>query len=233
MGDPPASVLCVCTANVCRSPAAELLLRTGLQSRLGAAAEEQVAVASAGTWATARRPIEPGTAAALRRTGVGAGEVAAALSTRLTQRAVVAADLVLASTAEHVRAVWRYQLAARHRTFTLGELVRLTEGVPRRRPAGRGRRRPAAGPGGPGQRAAGAAARPRHAVRERGVRPGRPDRQRPGAAGHGRPDGGWVDLLLDVVAGPAPARRAVRDRVPGVARALQWSRHRAARGAVR
>jgi hypothetical protein len=43
----------------------------------------------------------------------------------------------------------------------------------------------------------------------------------------------WADLLLEVVAGPAPARRAVRDRVPGVARALQWSRHRAARGAVR
>ena len=43
----------------------------------------------------------------------------------------------------------------------------------------------------------------------------------------------WVDFLLDAVAGPAPARRPARDRVPGVARALQWSRHRVARGAVR
>ena len=70
MADPPASVLCVCTANVCRSPAAELLLRAGLRSRLGDAVAEQVVVTSAGTWATPRRPIEPGTAAALRRAGM-------------------------------------------------------------------------------------------------------------------------------------------------------------------
>jgi hypothetical protein len=43
----------------------------------------------------------------------------------------------------------------------------------------------------------------------------------------------WVDFLLDTVAGPAPARRGRRDRVPGVVRALQWSRYRAARGVVR
>jgi protein-tyrosine phosphatase len=233
MGDPPASVLCVCTANVCRSPAAELLLRAGLRSRLGDAAAEQVVVASAGTWATPRRPIEPGTAAALRRSGVGAGEVAAAISTRLTQQAVVAADLVLASTAEHVRAVWRYQLAARHRTFTLGELVRLTEGV-----------HDADLPDGDvGARLRTLVVRA-SALREQRHVPGSPyvseayDLADPTDNDPAQRDmvaqtAGWVDLLLDVVAGPAPARRPVRDRVPGVARALQWSRHRAARGAVR
>lgn len=233
MGDPPASVLCVCTANVCRSPAAELLLRAGLHSRLGDAAGEQVVVASAGTWATPRRPIEPGTAAALRRHGVGAGEVAAAISTRLTQRAVLAADLVIASTAEHVRAVWRYQLAARHRTFTLGELVRLTEGVP-----------DADLPGGDaGARLRAVVARA-SALRELRHVPGSPyvsdayDLMDPTDNDPAQRDmvvqtAGLVDLLLDVVAGPAPARRPVRDRVPGVARALQWSRYRAARGAIR
>jgi protein-tyrosine phosphatase len=233
MGHPPASVLCVCTANVCRSPAAELLLRAGLRSRLGDAAAEQVVVASAGTWATPRRPIEPGTAAALRRNGVGAGEVAAAISTRLTQQAVVAADLVIASTAEHVRAVWRYQLAARHRTFTLGELVRLTEGV-------RDAELPA---GDAGVRLRALVARA-SALREQRHVPGSPyvseayDLTDPTDNDPAQRDmvaqtAGWVQLLLDVVAGPAPARRPVRDRVPGVARALQWSRHRAARGAVR
>ncbi len=233
MGDPPASVLCVCTANVCRSPAAELLLRAGLRSRLGAAADEQVVVTSAGTWATPRRPVEPGTAAALRRAGVSAGDVAAAVSTRLTQRAIVDADLVLASTAEHVRAVWRYQLAARHRTFTLGELVRLTEGV-------RDEELP---PGDAGARLRALVARA-SALREERHVPGMPyvceayDLADPTDNDPAQRDMvaqtvGWMDLLLDVVAGPAPARRTVRDRVPGVARALQWSRHRAARGAIR
>jgi protein-tyrosine phosphatase len=233
MGDPPVSVLCVCTANVCRSPAAELLLRAGLRSRLGDAAAQQVVVTSAGTWATPRRPVEPGTAAALRRAGVGAGEVAAAVSTRLTQRAVVAADLVVAATAEHVRAVWRYQLAARHRTFTLGELVRLTEGV-------QDAELPAGDVGGRLRTLVTRAS----ALREERHLPGTPyvteayDLADPTDNDPAQRDmvtqtAGWVDLLLDVVAGPAPARRPVRDRVPGVARALQWSRHRAARGAIR
>jgi hypothetical protein len=43
----------------------------------------------------------------------------------------------------------------------------------------------------------------------------------------------WVDFVLDTVAGPAPARRGYRDRVPGIGRALEWSRHRSARGAIR
>lgn len=232
MGD-PASVLCVCTANVCRSPAAELLLRAGLRRRLGAAADEQVVVASAGTWAAPRRPVEPGTAAALRRAGVGAGEVAAAVSTRLTQAAIVGADLVLASTAEHVRAVWRYQLAARHRTFALGELVRLSEGI--------GDDELPTGDAGTRLRELVTRA---SALREARHVPGMPyvteayDLADPTDNDPAQRDmvaqtAGWIDLLLDVVAGPAPARRTVRDRVPGVARALQWSRHRAARGAIR
>jgi protein-tyrosine phosphatase len=86
MGD-PAHVLCVCTANVCRSPAAALLLRAGLRARLGAAAGAEIVVASAGTWASPDRPVEPGTADALRRAGVPPADVAAARSTRLTPEA--------------------------------------------------------------------------------------------------------------------------------------------------
>src|SRR5262245_12324565 len=113
MGD-PAHVLCVCTANVCRSPAAELLLRAGLRARLGPVADADIVVASAGTWATPDRPVEPGTAGALRRAGVAPQDLAAARSTRLTPEAVAQADLLIGSTAEHVRAVWRFQLASRH-----------------------------------------------------------------------------------------------------------------------
>ena len=116
--------------------------------------------------------------------------LAAARSTRLTPEAVAGADLVIGSTAEHVRAVWRFQLASRHRAFTLGELVRLAEGIS-------GDDLPAGSPGqrlralvGRASAAARAAAAARHAVRVRGVRPGGPHRQRSGPAGHGRADRG-------------------------------------------
>ncbi|SRR6266566_5850474 len=232
MGD-PAHVLCVCTANVCRSPAAELLLRTGLLARLGQQAAQAVVVTSAGTWASPRRPVEPGTASALRRHGVDPAEIAATRSTRLTPQAVSASDLILAATAEHVRAVWRFQLAARHRTFTVGELARLSEAV------------------GTGDLPAGDAAL---RLRELVSRVSELREQRRGPTGPYVTDAYdladptddepaqrdmvaqtalWVDFLLDLLAGPAPARRSTRDRVPGVARALQWSRHRAARGAIR
>jgi protein-tyrosine-phosphatase len=232
MGD-PAHVLCVCTANVCRSPAAELLIRSGLRARLGPAAAAEVLVGSAGTWATPDRPVEPGTASALRRAGVDAAAVAAARSTRLTRDAVAGADLIIASTAEHVRAVWRLQLASRYKTFTLGELARLSEGVAGADlPAGDG-----------GSRLRALVART-SALREERHRPGTPyvteayDLEDPTDNDPAQRDmveqtAVWVDFVLDTVAGPAPARRGYRDRVHGIARALEWSRHRSARGAIR
>jgi protein-tyrosine phosphatase len=124
-------VLCVCTANVSRSPAAELLLRAGLRRRLGTdPAAAGIRVRSAGTWANADRPIEPSTAAALRAHGIGDPELAAVRSAPLRPDAVAGADLVLAAAAEHVRGVWRLQLAARPRTFTLIELATLGPQVP-------------------------------------------------------------------------------------------------------
>jgi protein-tyrosine phosphatase len=128
---PLATVLCVCTANVSRSPAAELLLRAGLRHRLGTdPAVAGIRVRSAGTWANADRPIEPSTAAALRAHGIPDTEVAAARSAPLRPDAVAGADLVLAAAAEHVRGVWRLQLAARPRTFTLVEFATLAGQVP-------------------------------------------------------------------------------------------------------
>jgi protein-tyrosine phosphatase len=232
MGD-PAHVLCVCTANVCRSPAHELLLRHGLRSRLGDAAAGEVVVSSAGTWATADRPVEPGTASALRRAGVDPAEIAASRSVRLTREGVRSADLLIASTAEHVRAVWRLELASRHRTFTLGELARLSEGVS-------ADDLPEAGVG---DRLRALVARA-SALREQRHRPGMPyvtdayDLEDPTDNDPAQRDMVgqsvvWVDFVLDTVAGPAPARRAYRDRVSSIARALEWSRHRAARGAIR
>jgi protein-tyrosine phosphatase len=229
MGD-PAHVLCVCTANVCRSPAAELLLRSGLRARLGDAADAQVLVTSAGTWASPDRPVEPGTASALKRAGVDPAELVRTRSIRLTREAVAAADLVIGSTAEHVRAVWRFQLASRHRAFTLGELARFSEAVHADDlPSGQA-----------GARLRALVSRA-STLREQRLRPGLPyvsdayDLEDPTDNDVAQRDmveqtAAWVELVLDTVAGPAPVRRGYRDRVPGVARALQWSRHRAARG---
>ena len=233
MGDPatrpgqPARVLCVCTANVCRSPAAELLLRAGLDARRATGVE----VASAGTWASEDRPIEPGTAGALKRHGVPAAAVTAKRSLRLTRQDIADADLIVASTAEHVRAVWRLQLAARHRTFTLGELARLSEGITElagddaggrlrdlveRADTLREARRPANGP---------------YVTEAYDLAD--PTDNDPAQRDMVAQTAEWVDFVLDLAAGPAPARRARTHRVPGVARALQWSRQIAARGATR
>ena len=60
-------VLFVCTANICRSPAAEHLMRHML-SRLGS--EERVEVRSAGVMGLAGRPPDPMMTQLLRRRGI-------------------------------------------------------------------------------------------------------------------------------------------------------------------
>jgi protein-tyrosine-phosphatase len=274
-------VLCVCTANVCRSPAGELLLRAGLRRRLGERAARAIQISSAGIWASHGRPVEPGTADALRAYGVTDADLAAARSVPLRREAVVAADLVLAAAAEHVRGVWRLQIAARYRTFTIGELAALAEAVdpatlppisPVAEPAcdpelsgpvlfsgaaalvGPGEFDPPARPDPPGRPdpadLAGPAARLRALVRAASAL--REARRAPDGPyltdAYDLPDpsdndvaqrdmvqqtADQVDVLLDLLAGPAPARRAARDRVHWPDWAVQWSRSRARRGASR
>jgi protein-tyrosine phosphatase len=227
---PTATVLCVCTANVCRSPAAALLLRAGLRERLGAEPDEVgIQVRSAGTWASLGRPVEPVTAAALRAHGVTAAELAGSCSVPLRRDAVAGADLVLAAAAEHVRGVWRLQLAARQRTFTLGELAWLAGSVaaellPPDGPVARLRalvsaadaireaRRPAGGP----------------YVTEAYDLPDPVDDE---AAQQGMvaQTAGQLGALLDLIAG-RPRQPA---RLPWPRRAVQWSRSRTRRGAPR
>ena len=228
MSATPATVLCVCTANICRSPAAELLLRAGLRRRLGVQAGAAFAVGSAGIWATPGRPVEPSTAAALRSHGVPAEDIAATRATALDRDVVARADLVLAAAAEHVRGVWRLQLAARHRTFTLGELTRLSEAVD-----------PAVLPAEPPARLRGLVTAA-DAIREARRAPGGPylteayDLVDPTDNDVAQRDMVeqtvfLVDELLDIVAGPPVAP----GRLPWPRRAVQWSRRRAGGGMSR
>lgn len=109
-------ILTVCTGNVCRSPAAEILLRRGLG--------HGVVVESAGTQALVDRPLDPVMADTLAPLGVtGDGFAARLLEPEMIERA----DLVLAMTREHRSAVVTLVPTAMRRTFTLAEFAGLLE----------------------------------------------------------------------------------------------------------
>lgn len=108
-------LLVVCRGNVCRSPAAEHLLRSGL-------AGTGIEVASAGTSALVGEPLDADVAAALRARGVDPP----ATSARQLDRALLrAADLVVVMSAAQRSAVVGVDPAAVRRTFLLRQLARL------------------------------------------------------------------------------------------------------------
>ena len=125
----------VCTANSCRSPAGERLLRAGL---VGAGVPgSDVDVTSAGVQAVeGRSPCDLSLALSgefAARTDPGhrapPGVLSSHRSRRLTVEHLAAADVVLAADRGHRAAIARLLLAARTRTFTLTEAARLAGDV--------------------------------------------------------------------------------------------------------
>jgi protein-tyrosine phosphatase len=108
-------VLAVCTGNICRSPAVEMLLRGVLDT--------SVTVGSAGTNALVGHPVAEPMADLLTASGFpSAGFAARQLSPVLVEEA----DLILALTTEHrSRVVEAVPAAVRH-TVTIAELGRLS-----------------------------------------------------------------------------------------------------------
>ncbi|TWH71546.1 arsenate reductase/protein-tyrosine-phosphatase family protein [Modestobacter roseus] len=107
-------MLLVCTGNVCRSPAAELLLRSALDA-VGAAG---VVVTSAGTRALVGEPVHPPMAQLLEDAGAPTGSFTAR---QLTAQDVRDADLVLALAREHRSAVVTLVPGALRRSLLLSE----------------------------------------------------------------------------------------------------------------
>lgn len=115
---PRASVLIVCTGNICRSPAAEYLLRAALGAGAG------IEVASAGLDARLGEPVAGPMARLLGVRGIDASGFAAR---QLRTDEAAAADVVLTMTAEQRAAVVSRVPRLVRRTFTLPEFAGLAE----------------------------------------------------------------------------------------------------------
>lgn len=116
--DQPARVLVVCTANICRSPAAERLLRAGL--------DDSVQLSSAGVAALVGGPIDPPVASFLRAQHA---EVAGFAARQVNETMLREAELVLTLTRAHRAQVLEWVPSAVRRAFTLLEFVRVLESV--------------------------------------------------------------------------------------------------------
>jgi protein-tyrosine phosphatase len=113
-------ILTVCTGNICRSPLAEQLLRSG------AAAWPQVTVSSAGTGALVDQPMPQQAARLSHEYG---GDPSAHRARQLLAAQVAEADLVIAMSREHRREIVALLPRASRYTFTLRELARLLHDV--------------------------------------------------------------------------------------------------------
>lgn len=120
---PMASILVICTGNVCRSPVAEGFLRAALRERFG---DDAPQVSSAGTtgWEDSGAMAESVEAA--KELGV---DISSHRGRVLLPEHVGEVDLVIGMAREHVEAIARSMPDAAGKTFTLKELVRLLEGL--------------------------------------------------------------------------------------------------------
>jgi protein-tyrosine phosphatase len=108
-------VLFVCTANQCRSPLAEYILRDAVGQRWGHAAGSWE-ISSAGTRTRGGRPMDPAAREVLAERGIdGSGFVGRALTPQLIRNA----DLVLAATREHRGRIAELEPRALARLFTI------------------------------------------------------------------------------------------------------------------
>lgn len=117
----------VCTGNICRSPAAQLLLARALGPDAG------VRVASAGTHAVVGAPVHPPMAHLLAESGTAHRSF---LARQLTPALVKDATLVVAMTRRHRGHVVELVPGAVRRTFTYRELARFADAVVADLPAG-------------------------------------------------------------------------------------------------
>lgn len=111
------AILAVCTANICRSPMIEALLRAQLDG-------DQFEVASAGVRGWDRQPMDAMAAMELLRLGQSAESFR---SHEIDSYLVDSADLILTATQAHRSDVLSMNPRALRRTFTLREFAALCD----------------------------------------------------------------------------------------------------------
>lgn len=117
-------VLMVCTANHCRSPMAEQMLRDAAARRVG---EGVWSVGSAGTHIPGPWPLHPHAATVL---AARLPAVQPHTSQPLSTAAITAADLILTASRRHRGEVVKAVPSAIGRTFTIRQFARLCDAVP-------------------------------------------------------------------------------------------------------
>lgn len=108
-------IVTVCTANICRSPLAELLLADRLDPA-------RFAVSSAGVYAREGDPMDVHTQRQARRFGL---DGTAAASSRVSPSTIDEAGLILTATRQHRSDLLGLRPTALRRTFTLTEFADL------------------------------------------------------------------------------------------------------------
>jgi protein-tyrosine phosphatase len=115
-------ILFVCEGNVCRSALAACLLGAALAPRY-----PELQVDSAGTLATAGQPMDPATAAIVRRNGV---DPSAHRARSVSLALVGQAGLILTATRRVRSAVVQMHPPAVQRTFTIRQVGRILDTAP-------------------------------------------------------------------------------------------------------
>jgi protein-tyrosine phosphatase len=120
----PLQILAVCTANICRSPMVEHLLRNALAVRVDSPARFEVSSAGVRGWDGS--PMDAAAAEELRRLG---GDPSAFRARSFVPALGQRSDLILTATTEHRRLVLQEVPSALRRTFTLLEFAHLVSAV--------------------------------------------------------------------------------------------------------
>ncbi|WP_261393562.1 low molecular weight phosphatase family protein [Microbacterium esteraromaticum] len=114
----PATILTVCTGNICRSPMGEVLLRASLS-------DAGVRVHSGGTHALVDHEMTEQAQQLAVRHGADATDSSAHRARLLTEALLNESDLILAMAREHRSHIVQMAPAVLHRTFTVREFARL------------------------------------------------------------------------------------------------------------